>query len=71
VTEALEAFEGKLIDQQSSVERAAEKLFEAGEAELARAVLTYYSGTEARAIRDSAAQRRRRPDSLTLSVGAL
>lgn len=47
VTEALEAFEAKLIAQQSSVERAAEKLFQAGEPELARAVLTYYSGTEA------------------------
>jgi dipeptidase len=36
VTEALEAFEAKLIAQQSTVERTAEKLFAAAEPELAR-----------------------------------
>src|SRR5262249_6142561 len=47
VTETLEAFEARLIDQQKSVEQTATKLFEAGEPELARQYLTYYSGTEA------------------------
>jgi dipeptidase len=47
VTEALEAFESKLIAQQTTVERTAEKLFQAGEPDLARHSLTYYSGTEA------------------------
>jgi dipeptidase len=47
VTEALEGFEAKLIAQQRTVEATAEKLFQAGEPELARRFLTYYSGTEA------------------------
>lgn len=47
VTEALEAFEARLIAQQSTVERTAEKLHQAGEPELARHFLTYWSGTEA------------------------
>jgi dipeptidase len=47
VTEALEGFESKLIAEQSTVERTAEKLFAAGEPELARQYLTYYSGNEA------------------------
>lgn len=47
VTEALDAFEAKLIAQQSTVERTARRLFEANEPELARTALTYYSNTEA------------------------
>jgi len=47
VTEALEAFEARLIERQETVEQTALKLFEAGEAQLARRYLTYYSGTEA------------------------
>lgn len=47
VTEALEAFEARLIDRQESIERTALKLFQAGEPDLARRYLTYYSGTEA------------------------
>ena len=47
VTEALEAFEERLMVRQESVERTALKLYEAGEPELARKYLTYYSGTEA------------------------
>ncbi len=47
VTEALEAFEARLIERQESVERTALKLFEAGEPDLARKYLTYYSSTEA------------------------
>ena len=47
VTEALEAFEARLIERQESVEQTALKLFEAGEPLLARKYLTYYSGTEA------------------------
>jgi dipeptidase len=47
VTEALEAFEAKRIAEQGAVERTAEKLFAAGEPELARKYLTYYSSTEA------------------------
>ena len=47
VTEALEAFEGRLIERQESVEETALNLFEAGEPELARRYLTYYSSTEA------------------------
>lgn len=47
VAEALEAFEAKLITQQETVERTAEKLLLANEPELARKYLTYYSGTEA------------------------
>ena len=47
VTEALEAFEARLIERQETVEQTALKLFEAGEPQLARRYLTYYSGTEA------------------------
>lgn len=47
VVEALEGFESRLIEQQKGVERTAAKLFEAGEPDLARQYLTYYSGTEA------------------------
>ena len=47
VTEALVAFEGRLIAEQADVERTALKLFEAGESGLARRYLTYYAGTEA------------------------
>jgi dipeptidase len=47
VTEALAGFEDGLRKQQTFVERAAEKLFQSGEPELARGFLTYYSGTEA------------------------
>jgi dipeptidase len=47
VTEALEAFEAGLIARQPTVERTAEALFKAGEPELARDYLTYYSNTEA------------------------
>ncbi len=47
VTEALVAFEGRLIAEQAEVERTASALYEAGEAELARQYLTYYSSTEA------------------------
>ncbi len=47
ISEALAAFEGRLIAAQPDVERTALKLFEAGEPELARQYLTYYAGTEA------------------------
>ena len=47
VTEGLVAFEQRLIGEQAEVERTALKLYEAGEPELARQYLTYYSGTEA------------------------
>ena len=47
VAETLEAFEAKLIAEQNAVERTAEKLFQAGETELARSFLTYYSNAEA------------------------
>jgi dipeptidase len=47
ITEALEAFEARLIAQQASVERTALKLYEADEPELARKYLTYYINTEA------------------------
>lgn len=47
VTEALEAFEARLIDQQAVVDRTAEKLYEARESELARSYLSYVSNTEA------------------------
>ena len=45
--EALTAFESGLIAQQATVEGIARALFQAGEPELARAALTYYSRTEA------------------------
>lgn len=47
VTEALEAFEAGLIVRQASVEKTALVLYQAGESELARDYLTYYSHTEA------------------------
>jgi hypothetical protein len=47
VTEVLEAFENKLIEQQPMVEKTARLLYEAGETELARNFLTYFSQTEA------------------------
>jgi dipeptidase len=47
VTTALESFEAGLIADQPTVERTALKLYESGEAELARKYLTYYSNTEA------------------------
>ena len=47
VTEALVAFEGRLMARQPTVERTALELYEAGEPELARQYLTYYSSTEA------------------------
>ncbi len=47
VMEALTAFESGLIAQQATVEGIALALFQAGEPELARAALTYYSRTEA------------------------
>jgi dipeptidase len=47
VTEALEAFESRLIDDQELVEETAQALFEADKPELARKYLTYYSNTEA------------------------
>lgn len=47
VTQALEAFEDRLLEKQQTVERTALKLLEAGEPELARRYLTYYSQTEA------------------------
>lgn len=47
VVEALTAFESGLIATQTTVEGIAQALFLAGEPELARAALTYYSRTEA------------------------
>ncbi|MDB5337708.1 MAG: peptidase dipeptidase [Planctomycetaceae bacterium] len=47
VTEALEAFESRMIDEQESVAETARILFDAGKPELARKYLTYYSSTEA------------------------
>ncbi len=47
VLEILEAFESKLIAHQADVEKTANTLYEADEAELARQYLTYYSNTEA------------------------
>lgn len=47
VTEAFEAFESRLIDEQESVAETARVLFDAGQPELARKYLTYYSHTEA------------------------
>ena len=47
VTEALEAFEAKLIARREAVERTASKLYEADEEKLARGYLTYYCYTEA------------------------
>lgn len=47
VTTALEAFEAKLIHQQETVAKATATLYAAGEPELARHYLTYFSHTEA------------------------
>ncbi|MCS6851631.1 MAG: C69 family dipeptidase [Gemmataceae bacterium] len=47
VTKALEAFEANLIAEQATVERTAQTLYAAGEPELARRYLTYYSQAEA------------------------
>lgn len=47
ITEALTAFEAGLIKEQETVEQTALKLYEAGEDDLARKYLTYYSNTEA------------------------
>lgn len=47
VTEALEAFESRLIDEQADVEETASELYNAGKPDLARKYLTYYSHTEA------------------------
>ncbi|MCI0538455.1 MAG: C69 family dipeptidase [Verrucomicrobiales bacterium] len=47
VTEALEAFESRLIGQQSIVEQTALTLYKADQPELARQYLTYHSQTEA------------------------
>ena len=47
ITEACTAFEAGLIAEQKTVEKIASKLYEAGEEDLARKYLTYYSNTEA------------------------
>jgi dipeptidase len=47
VTEAIEAFENKLISQMHVVEKTANALYNAGETDLARQYLTYFSNTEA------------------------
>ena len=47
VTEAVEAFEAKLIDQLPAVERTAKTLYQVGEPELARNYLTFFSNAEA------------------------
>jgi len=47
VTETLEAFETDLINQQARVEKTALTLYKAGEVDLARNYLTYFSNTEA------------------------
>ncbi len=47
VTEAIESFEDKLIEQVAGVEKTARTLYEAGEAGLAQDYLTYFSQTEA------------------------
>lgn len=47
VIEALEGFEARLVAEQEAVERTALTLYEAGQPELARRYLTYYSNTEA------------------------
>ena len=46
VTEAMEAFEARLIDQIPAIEKTANLLFQVGEAELASNYLTYFSSTE-------------------------
>mgnify|MGYP002623823678 FL=1 len=47
VTEALGAFEDRLLDEQAAVEQTARILLDAGQGELAREYLTRYSQTEA------------------------
>ena len=47
VTEAFETFERRLMNEQQLVEKTASALFTAGEPDLARGYLTYYSQTEA------------------------
>ena len=47
VTEAVEAFEEKLIAQIPVIEKTANALYRTGEVELARSYLTYFSNTEA------------------------
>ena len=47
VTETLDAFEATLIQQQPGIEKTALTLYQAGEVELARNYLTYFSNTEA------------------------
>ena len=47
VTEALEAFESRLISGQPTVEQTAQALYKAGEPDLARQYLTYYNNAEA------------------------
>ena len=47
VTEALNAFEAKMMGQLPAVERTAQTLYNKGETELARNYLTYFSYTEA------------------------
>ncbi len=47
VTETLDAFETALIQQQPEIEKTALTLYQAGEIELARNYLTYFSNTEA------------------------
>jgi dipeptidase len=47
VTEALVAFEDRLIQDQGAIEESARTLYDAGKPELARSFLTYYSTTEA------------------------
>lgn len=47
VDEALVGFEGRLIAEQSTVEKTALALYDAGQADLAAKYLTYYSSTEA------------------------
>lgn len=48
VTETLQGFEHGLIEDQATVEAIATRLLDAGDADLAREYLTYYSNTEAR-----------------------
>ena len=47
VTETLDAFEARLIQQQRGIEKTALTLYQVGEVELARNYLTYFSHTEA------------------------
>jgi hypothetical protein len=47
VVTALRGFEGRRVREAGDVERTAQRLYDAGEARLARRYLTYYSSTEA------------------------